>query len=205
MQEDELDTAGTEAEFGARVKEARKQKQWTQKKLADLIGIDASAISRIEQGVRAIRLGEAAHIARALGSDLDELVFGGELPPEVQLQRRRDSANRTMNQMRYAAVEMADSYIDIADLLTANDDLFSMLNPGDEDDERRLPRTVPEYFKWVERRTRALFQPDAAIQSYTPDTEVAASIQGLIYLIVENVVRTKPYSEADEDADEPET
>lgn len=46
----------------------------SQQELAAEVGIDQSAMSRIEQGGRAIRLGEAAAIAAALDVQLAELV-----------------------------------------------------------------------------------------------------------------------------------
>lgn len=205
MQEDELDPVRTEADFGLRVKEQRKQKKWTQKKLAELIGIDASAISRIEQGVRAVRLGEAAQIAQALGTDLDELVFGGEVPPEVVLQRSRDVANRTMHEIRYAAVEMADSYLDIAELLAEHPGLFAALSYGEEN-EKNLPKTIPDYFNWVERRIRAVYPPEHHVRSYTSDQQTADRVQSLIAAITENIVSTVPLPDDDDEGqpDEPE-
>lgn len=205
MQEDELDPLRAEAAFGLRVKEQRKQKKWTQKKLAEIIGIDASAISRIEQGVRAVRLGEAAQIAQALNTDLDELVFGGEVPPEVELQRSRDIANRTMHQIRFAAVELADSYLDIAELLSKHKGLFAALSYGEEN-EKNLPKTIPDYFKWVEKRIRAIYPPDHHVRSYTPDQQMADRVQSLIAAITENIVSTIPLPEDDDEdrPDEPE-
>ncbi|MDX1878210.1 helix-turn-helix domain-containing protein [Mycolicibacterium sp. 141076] len=68
--------ARVEADFGVRVREARQIVGMTQRQLADAVGLDASAISRLEQGSRAIRLGEAALIADALKTDVRQLVYG---------------------------------------------------------------------------------------------------------------------------------
>lgn len=68
--------AKTESEFGERVREARQLLGLTQRQLGNAVGLDASAISRLEQGSRAIRLGEAAHIAKALKTDIRQLLYG---------------------------------------------------------------------------------------------------------------------------------
>ncbi|WP_195173596.1 helix-turn-helix domain-containing protein [Mycobacteroides abscessus] len=63
-----------ECNFGSRVRAARIRHGWTQAQLADALNVDASAISRLEQGARAVRLGEAVLIASALKVDVTSLL-----------------------------------------------------------------------------------------------------------------------------------
>lgn len=71
-----------ETGFGKRVRQARLKQDMAQRQLAHALGVDASAVSRLEQGGRAVRLGEAMMIAHALGTDIRELVYGPNNPTE---------------------------------------------------------------------------------------------------------------------------
>lgn len=68
-----------EATFGEQVRAAREERGWSQESLArhlrDTSGIDLhqTAIGRLELGQRAIRLEEAASLARLLGIDLQSV------------------------------------------------------------------------------------------------------------------------------------
>lgn len=97
--------AGARAEtaFGARVREARQIAGMTQRQLADTVGLDASAISRLEQGYRAIRLGEATLIAHALKRDLRQLVYGDLVDdPRLELYAAFDELEHAAAQVRDA-------------------------------------------------------------------------------------------------------
>jgi transcriptional regulator with XRE-family HTH domain len=67
----------SEARFGARVRQAREDRGWSQEALARHLrdtaaGVDLhqSAIARLERGERAIRFNEAAALAKVLNIDL---------------------------------------------------------------------------------------------------------------------------------------
>jgi transcriptional regulator with XRE-family HTH domain len=68
-----------EQHFGAQVKEAREVSGWTQEALArhlqqaSGIGLSQTAITRLEQGKRPIRLNEASALAKLFGLDLQAL------------------------------------------------------------------------------------------------------------------------------------
>lgn len=66
--------AATEADFGLRVRDARKARRWSQRELGERLGLDASGVSRLEAGGRMVRLGEAVQIADALDVPLESLV-----------------------------------------------------------------------------------------------------------------------------------
>ncbi|OBG18340.1 hypothetical protein A5768_31840 [Mycolicibacterium fortuitum] len=197
----------TEAGFGERVRDARQERKWSQKQLAEKLALDASAISRLEQGTRAIRLGEAALIARVLDVDLDFLVYG-DLDPVAALRRARAEADSRMHVVRRAAQAMAGEYLEIIYLLSENPELFGNLGQaGGGDEATPLPTTVDEYMEWVHKRVQAVYAPDDDYRRVFVDNEtVARQIMTIITATVENVVSTIPFPEPeiDEDEDDPD-
>lgn len=61
-------------EFGKRVRSMREQKQWTQEELADRSGLTSVQISRIERGVREIRLTTLLRLIAAFDTKPDDLL-----------------------------------------------------------------------------------------------------------------------------------
>lgn len=95
--------AKVEVDFGARVREARQIAGMTQRQLADAVGLDASAISRLEQGSRAVRLGEAALIADAVKKDVRQLLYGNlSDDPRLELYSACDELENATAQVRDA-------------------------------------------------------------------------------------------------------
>lgn len=95
--------ARIEHDFGERVRKARQALGITQRDLADAVGLDASAISRLEQGARAVRLGEAALIAKALRTDIQKLAFGERLNnPMLELYGALDELRQAIFQLSIA-------------------------------------------------------------------------------------------------------
>ncbi|WP_157923453.1 helix-turn-helix domain-containing protein [Mycolicibacterium peregrinum] len=205
--DDPASVQGTEAGFGERVRETRLAKKWSQKQLAEKLDLDASAISRLEQGTRAIRLGEAALIARVLDVDLDFLVYG-DLDPAAALRRARTEADRRMHLLRRAASDMAGEYLEIVDLLSENPELFGNLGKAEDGDESTpLPTTVDEYMEWVRKRVHAVYAPeDDYRRVFTEDETIAREIMMIVTAAVENVVSTIPFPESElgEDEDDPD-
>ena len=78
------------SELGQRVAEARASRRLTQGALAEQIGLDRTAVSRIESGTREIDFLELAHIARVLQRPLDW--FLTEPLPSVASWRRDRAA-----------------------------------------------------------------------------------------------------------------
>lgn len=69
----------TEQTFGRAVNGTRSSKGWSQRELAERLSsagieVDASAVSRIEKGTRALRLSEAVVIAKVLGQSLPAML-----------------------------------------------------------------------------------------------------------------------------------
>ncbi len=62
--------------IGARIKELRKARGWTQELLGELSGIEPCNISHIERGVAKLSLPTLISITNALEATLDEIVYG---------------------------------------------------------------------------------------------------------------------------------
>lgn len=60
---------------GARIKEARESRHWTQDQLAEKVGLSATHISVIERGVKAPKLETFIEIANALNVTADSLLL----------------------------------------------------------------------------------------------------------------------------------
>lgn len=61
---------------GMRIRQARKEKSWSQDVLAKRCGISMSFIGHIERGTRVMSLETFASICTALSVDADELLWG---------------------------------------------------------------------------------------------------------------------------------
>lgn len=72
-----------EAAFGRRVREARTERGWNQGRLAEVLDLDPSNISRLESGRSRLSLGQAVQVASALGVSLDSLLMA--TTPEAAL------------------------------------------------------------------------------------------------------------------------
>jgi transcriptional regulator with XRE-family HTH domain len=64
----------TQAEVGANIARLRDERDVTQDRLATGIGLDPSALSRVESGARGLAVGELVAIADFLGVSLDQLL-----------------------------------------------------------------------------------------------------------------------------------
>lgn len=62
--------------FGARVRKQRKERDWTQEKLADQLYVGKQHISRIERGINAPSLDLVIDLSQALKVSADYLLIG---------------------------------------------------------------------------------------------------------------------------------
>jgi transcriptional regulator with XRE-family HTH domain len=62
------------AAFGRRARELRRQRGWSQDVLADKAGFSGKFLGEVERGEKSISLDNLAHLARALGVPVTELV-----------------------------------------------------------------------------------------------------------------------------------
>ncbi|WP_100465904.1 helix-turn-helix domain-containing protein [Mycobacteroides abscessus] len=154
MQENKEDPVqAVETGFGERVREARIVMGLTQRQLAERLDLDASAVSRLEQGARTIRLGEAALIAGVLNVELSELVFG-TVGPAAEFRRLRNAADNAMYEAREHAVLMVYEFIHIYELLERHPELLGTIESSSES---TLPATIEEYFDWVQENMNEIF------------------------------------------------
>ena len=79
----------TQADLGRRIAEAREDAGRTQAEVAALVGLDRTALVRIESGSRKVSATELVAIAGALERPIDWLVVQ---PPPAVISRRRDPA-----------------------------------------------------------------------------------------------------------------
>lgn len=79
--------------LGARITAAREAAGWNQTEVADALGIDRSAVSRLEAGTRKLDVNELLMLCKALSIPLASLV--AEEPPAVVSRRRDGSADST--------------------------------------------------------------------------------------------------------------
>lgn len=63
-------------QFGVNVRAAREAKDWTQEDLAHASGLATVQVSRVERGVREIRLTTLLRLVSALGTPPNELMKG---------------------------------------------------------------------------------------------------------------------------------
>ena len=63
-------------EFGARVKQLRKQRDWTQKELGNRIGVSYQQLNKYEGGTNAPPLDKLLGLASALETTVDYLITG---------------------------------------------------------------------------------------------------------------------------------
>lgn len=64
------------ARFGKKVRAARQARGWTQEELADRAGLAPVQVSRVERGVREVRLTTLLRLVSALGTTPDRLLRG---------------------------------------------------------------------------------------------------------------------------------
>jgi transcriptional regulator with XRE-family HTH domain len=113
--EDEVTTT-----FAERAKAARLRSGLTQQQLSDRlraetgVGLDTSAITRIEAGQRDPRLGEALAIGRVLGFGLNNLV------PRADLDFYLSDVERLMDESRAALIRMVKSVDPVIEFVGAN-------------------------------------------------------------------------------------
>jgi transcriptional regulator with XRE-family HTH domain len=117
-----VEQARLELAFGERVREARQLLGMTQRQLGNAVGLDASAISRLEQGSRAIRLGEAARISKALKADIRQLLYGQPSDdPRLMLDSACDELEGATLQLRNATYAADVSLQQLQDMLQSAD------------------------------------------------------------------------------------
>ncbi len=115
------------------------------------LDLDASAISRIEQGKRAVKLSEADIIADALDVDLSFMTQGEKTPPQ-ELRSARRFAEQARRELAEPIQRFMISYGHVAELLRENPDLLPLVM----DKTGSTISSADEYFPWVKGRISEL-------------------------------------------------
>lgn len=100
--------ATTDKQLGARIKALREQRQLTQTAFGRALGIDQSAISRIEDGRRSMTARELAGASSALGVTIGELL--GEESVAPTLLRVGESDDEAVRESLRVFNECIDEY-----------------------------------------------------------------------------------------------
>lgn len=64
--------------IGGRIAKLRRSKKWTQRQLAEKVGIRSASMSKYERGTYTLRADALVSIARVLGTSIDFLLTGRE-------------------------------------------------------------------------------------------------------------------------------
>ena len=122
-----------ENRFGEAGLDGRRAQGMSQKVLADVLSekglaLDASAISRIEKGARAICLSEAAIIAEVLGFTLAEIEHPRD--PEHDFVRLRNSIDSGLEATWKSALQVAEAVEELDWLLEKHPELLQSVWPS---------------------------------------------------------------------------
>ena len=79
------------ASLGRRAARLRRERGWTQEKLAEVVGVEPVTISRWERGHRGMSVATLARLADALGIQLADLLDIEREPPEPALPARENA------------------------------------------------------------------------------------------------------------------
>lgn len=142
---------------GESIATLRAMRGMTQRDLASALTeagmpVDASAVSRIEKGMRSVRLAEAVIIAGVLDVDLGFLMRG-ILTPEMQFKEIRGYADASRRQAVRPVVDFLNGLAEAKQFLEANEGLLATL--GDDG-----PASADEYVPWVAKRIEGLLAED---------------------------------------------
>lgn len=73
--------------IGERIRQARKQKGWTQEKVAEKLGITVMYFSRVERGSTKVNLKRLMQIAEILDVQISEFIYGTKFKEETYLDK----------------------------------------------------------------------------------------------------------------------
>lgn len=113
-------TREVDAEFGRQVRVAREGNGWSQARLAQEIGLDASGVSRLEAGRKKLGLSEAVRIAEALGVSLDRLMT--PVDERAALAQALDRADEAVARARVQVVEVVKAIEGVVTLVAESAD-----------------------------------------------------------------------------------
>lgn len=131
----------TQADLGRRIAQAREDSGKTQAELADLVGLDRTAVVRLEAGSRRVSATELVAIASALERPIDWFVT--ESPPAVISRRQSPAATRLSRRLDLA-------------LENAARDVAFLIEQGILPHRGRLNYAAPQSFADAENLARSV-------------------------------------------------
>lgn len=167
-----------EAGFGELVRGARVERGWSQRELADLLGLDTSAISRLEAGTRTTKLTEAVTLSEVLGVPLNALATRKD--PVGRIEAALGRADTRARSARTAVGAALRAYVEVSRLVAdAPEPAMSALGLAGPD--------AP--WGHIRDRVRTLSEGDpAADQVAVPDRWTENIVQELAEMLVQRVV-----------------
>ncbi|MFT9771807.1 helix-turn-helix domain-containing protein [Brevibacterium casei] len=183
------DSGSPDVMFGQAVSEFRKTQELSQRDLADRLrenglNLDASAVSRIENGSRSVRISEASVIADVLDVELTEL-FRYSWTPKRMLRSGRRRANRMLHDTEDQIAELMSMFASLHSLLDANPDLLATLI----DEGQEPPTSANDYFTWTLRRLEK-WEDDAEEAVLFPSAKLRNDAVALVTQLAEGVTST---------------
>jgi transcriptional regulator with XRE-family HTH domain len=183
-----IQQSSAEARFGARVRELRMRKGLSQRELAErLVGLnlDPTAITRIEKGVRALRLGESLALAHALGTSVEQ-ILQEIADPYVEIGRLEKEADEHRSMARAHATALLAQLKRIEALRAA-------VSPDSHISREAYYRSV----------LQSLDSGDG-LPIHEPDPGAAAALQEIASALVAGLVIAREAPSVDEDPDHPD-
>ncbi|MEC4763352.1 helix-turn-helix domain-containing protein [Mycobacterium sherrisii] len=187
--------------FGVRVKKAREERKWSQRKLAeelDPLGVklDPSAVTRIERGSREVKLREAAAIAAALGVPLQDLAPPPSSTPREQFLSCIGSAGEQGLAARQALASMAMYYAMALHLVTHDPDLLpelaAELTGIEGDDIRHIQgETAAAIIEAITSRQ------SVAPLAYAHDASQAEQLTAIVNATISNLIGVEGNADSD--------
>jgi len=144
------------------VREKREQKQWSQRRLAELleeagIRLDPSAITRIERGTRDVKLREADAIASVLDFDLGRSLRQIALSTDEQFRMGVAALALSAVQARTRLVEVLDQVDRISVKLDPDTEERLMKEGGGLSDRVELYASFIRQTHWQQQRTNSYY------------------------------------------------
>ncbi|KAB1065891.1 helix-turn-helix domain-containing protein [Salibacter halophilus] len=87
--------------IGENIKEIREKKGLLQKELAAELGLDKSSYSKLEKGLREVKVSELQKLSKRFDMTIDQIVnYEGDIPSEVSLEDKSAAEqNRLFNEL----------------------------------------------------------------------------------------------------------
>lgn len=154
-----------EENIGKQISAMRKIRKYTQKRFAEVLTahglpVDASAVSRMEKGERALKISECIMVAEALEVDLPFLLRGVQTAAQ-ELKETRNFANLSMRSASEDIWNWLSNVLDVKWTIERDSELMHQIDEGLKSADEYLPLVT----KWVSR-LKWKYEPDDVADAY---------------------------------------